>query len=61
MDHQREGVWNMSNLDEPIRVMPCEWHEEYDETDCPECEAVEEAWIDIQVDRAFEDRYERGY
>ncbi len=49
----------MSNLDEPVRVRPCEWHEEYDDDDCLECEAVEEAWADMQVDRAIEDRYER--
>jgi len=52
-------VWDLSNLDEPVRVMPCEWHEEFDETDCLECEAVEEAWADMQVDRAIEDRFDR--
>jgi hypothetical protein len=49
----------MSYLDEPVHVMPCEWHEEFDETDCLECAAVEEAWIDLQVDRAIEDRFDR--
>jgi len=51
----------MSNIEQPDRVALCEWHEGYEYDNCPPCEAAWEAWADIQVDRAIEERHERGY
>jgi len=61
MGLQRKGVRNMSNIEQPDRVTLCEWHEGYEYDNCPPCEAEWEAWADIQVDRAIEERHERGY
>ena len=35
----------------------CEWHEGYEYDNCEPCETAWEAWADLQVDRALEDRY----
>lgn len=56
LDRERKGVRHMPHI-ENGRVMPCEWHPDYDDDDCPECERAFDAWQERLMDIYLEMRH----